>query len=106
VAAARALLSRAAGISLACSSSSSSPASSAVVAAACSSSRGLSTSAVAAAADTAPAPAPAAEFVVSKVDDLVNWARTGSMWPMTFGLACCAVEMVSLFREGASGVAE
>lgn len=37
---------------------------------------------------------PAAEFVVSKVDALVNWAREGSMWPMTFGLACCAVEMV------------
>ncbi|EIE26621.1 NADH-quinone oxidoreductase [Coccomyxa subellipsoidea C-169] len=37
---------------------------------------------------------PAAEFVVSKVDALVNWAREGSMWPMTFGLACCAVEMM------------
>lgn len=34
------------------------------------------------------------EYVVSKVDDLVNWARKGSMWPMTFGLACCAVEMM------------
>jgi len=34
------------------------------------------------------------EYVVSKVDDLVNWARRGSMWPMTFGLACCAVEMI------------
>jgi NADH:ubiquinone oxidoreductase subunit B-like Fe-S oxidoreductase len=35
-----------------------------------------------------------AEFVVSKVDDVVNWARKGSIWPMTFGLACCAVEMM------------
>jgi hypothetical protein len=35
-----------------------------------------------------------AEFVVSKVDEVVNWARKGSMWPMTFGLACCAVEMM------------
>lgn len=34
------------------------------------------------------------EFVVSKVDELVNWARKGSLWPMTFGLACCAVEMM------------
>jgi hypothetical protein len=35
-----------------------------------------------------------AQFVVSKVDQLVNWARKGSIWPMTFGLACCAVEMM------------
>lgn len=33
-------------------------------------------------------------FIVSSVTDMVNWARTGSMWPMTFGLACCAVEMM------------
>ena len=42
----------------------------------------------------APGPSNSAQYVVSKLDQLVNWARQGSMWPMTFGLACCAVEMM------------
>ena len=33
-------------------------------------------------------------FLVTSTEDLFNWARTGSMWWMTFGLACCAVEMM------------
>ena len=33
-------------------------------------------------------------FLVTGVDTVMNWARTGSMWPMTFGLACCAIEMM------------
>ncbi|MAF47316.1 MAG: NADH-quinone oxidoreductase subunit B [Rhodospirillaceae bacterium] len=36
-------------------------------------------------------------FVVAQLDNLVNWARTGSMWPMTFGLACCAIEMMHAY---------
>ena len=36
-------------------------------------------------------------FVVSQVDKLITWARTGSLWPMTFGLACCAVEMIHAY---------
>ena len=33
-------------------------------------------------------------FVLAKSTNLFDWARTCSMWPMTFGLACCAVEMM------------
>jgi len=34
-------------------------------------------------------------IVISKVDDLLNWARLSSLWPMGFGLACCAIEMMA-----------
>lgn len=33
-------------------------------------------------------------FFISRLDDLVGWAQAGSVWPLTFGLACCAVEMM------------
>ncbi len=36
-------------------------------------------------------------FLVANYDRLVDWARTGSLWPMTFGLACCAVEMIHAY---------
>jgi NADH-quinone oxidoreductase subunit B len=36
-------------------------------------------------------------FVLAKFDELLAWARTGSMWPMTFGLACCGVEMIHIY---------
>ncbi len=35
-----------------------------------------------------------ANFILTKVTSLVNWARHGSFYPLTFGLACCAVEMM------------
>src|ERR1700685_4204912 len=34
--------------------------------------------------------------VLAKLDSAVNWIRKSSVWPMTFGLACCAIEMMSM----------
>jgi NADH-quinone oxidoreductase subunit B len=36
-------------------------------------------------------------FVVTSTEELFTWARTGSLWWMTFGLACCAVEMIHVY---------
>lgn len=33
-------------------------------------------------------------YIITKLDHLAAWAQSGSLWPMTFGLACCAVEMM------------
>lgn len=35
------------------------------------------------------------EIALAKLEDVVNWGRTGSVWPLTFGLACCAIEQIS-----------
>ena len=35
------------------------------------------------------------DVITTTVERAVNWARKGSLWPMTFGLACCAIEMIA-----------
>ena len=34
-------------------------------------------------------------FITTKIDDVLNWARQSSLWPLGFGLACCAIEMMA-----------
>jgi len=34
-------------------------------------------------------------FVLAKLEEVVNWSRRNSLWPLTFGLACCAIEMMA-----------
>ncbi len=38
---------------------------------------------------------PGANTIIAAIDKLVNWGRLSSIWPMTFGLACCAIEMMA-----------
>ncbi len=33
--------------------------------------------------------------ITTTVEQAINWARQASVWPMTFGLACCAIEMMA-----------
>ena len=33
--------------------------------------------------------------IATTLEQAINWARESSMWPMTFGLACCAIEMMA-----------
>lgn len=34
-------------------------------------------------------------FITTSLDKVVNWSRASSLWPLTFGLACCAIEMMA-----------
>jgi NADH-quinone oxidoreductase subunit B len=38
---------------------------------------------------------PGGNVVLTKVEYLLNWSRAASIWPLTFGLACCAIEMMA-----------
>lgn len=37
----------------------------------------------------------ASRIALTTVDQVINWARLSALWPMTFGLACCAIEMMA-----------
>ena len=34
-------------------------------------------------------------LLLGSVEDVLNWARSSSLWPVMFGLACCAIEMIA-----------
>src|SRR6201746_1838513 len=38
-------------------------------------------------------------IVITKMNDLLNWARLSSLWPLSFGIACCAIEFMGAFAS-------
>ena len=38
-------------------------------------------------------------IILTSVEDLLNWSRLSSLWPMGFGLACCAIEMMASYAS-------
>jgi NADH-quinone oxidoreductase subunit B len=46
--------------------------------------------------DPAGQPPPRGGFLVTQIDKVLTWARTNSLWPLTFGTSCCAIEMMSV----------
>ena len=42
---------------------------------------------------------PGGEIVMTGVDLFIDWARKSSIWPLTFGLACCAIEMMAAYAS-------
>lgn len=41
-------------------------------------------------------PAPGGGIMVTKLQDVINWARSNSLWPLTFATSCCGIELMSV----------
>jgi NADH-quinone oxidoreductase subunit B len=39
------------------------------------------------------------EIILTKLDDLLQWANSSSIWPLSFGIACCAIEMMGTYAS-------